>query len=337
MKKGLLMTLIAAAISITGATASFAAAPVIGSIPDINIGDAENNVGTDNNFFVFTNAFKFDSYVSDADTTVSDLVWSFDEKDHPTSDTSAQTTKYFQVNGHDGMHIGDSAIATADGSSSNTLHATPPTANELRQVANGGDNNAAGWASLRDIVFSPTAGVFPFIGTRPTDQPVGTVAAHATGKLVRFYASDGTNVATKDILVKTTDNTSDALTGSFSFTVVQDDLLTDSANTGQNNGWGQFGLVPDGSPRTPKTNSYDAANTALLSTVQADPSANWATFGWITNGANGTQSLTYAGVGTGKIVRAKFMMYATGQTGAASNQVPSIRMRVAHPSLLRQT
>jgi len=328
MKKGLLMTLIAAAISFTGATASFAAAPVIGGIPDVNIGDNEDNIGTDNNFFVFTNAFKFDTYVTDTDTTVSDLVWSFDEKDHPTSDTSAQTTPYFQVNGHNGMHIGDSSIATNDGTTTNALHVAPPGANELRQVVNGGSNNAAGWASLRDIVFSPTAGAFPFIGTRPSDQPIGTVAAHATGKFVRFFASDGTNVTTKDILVKTIDNTTDTLTSSGgTFTVVQDDVLTITTNGGQDNGWSHFDQV--GALRT-QSQGYDAANTALLATVASSGSNDWSTFGWITNGANGTQSLTYAAVGTGKIVRAKFFMFASGQTGTASNQVPDLRMRVAH-------
>jgi len=143
--------------------------------------------------------------------------------------------------------------------------------------------------------------------------------------LVRFYASDGTNVTVKPITVRTIDNTSDTLTSSGGlFTVVQDDLLTDPVN---NAGWIVF---PQSGPLRTETTSNDPVNTALLATVTADPGANWATFGWETSGANNTQALNYAAVGTGKIVRAKFMMYATGQTGAASNQVPSLRMRVAH-------
>jgi len=154
------------------------------------------------------------------------------------------------------------------------------------------------------------------------------VAAHALGKQVRFFASDGTNVASNVIFVKSIDNTTDTLTGSFVYTVVQDDILTNPANSGLDNGWSGFGV--GSTPRPTQTISYDGANTALLATTAADGASNWATFGWITNGANNTQALNYAAVGTGKIVRAKFMMYATGQTGVATNQVPSIRMRVAH-------
>lgn len=317
MKKGLITTLIAVAISLTGATASFASAPVIGGIPDVYIGDNENNVGSDNNFFVFTNAFKFDDYASDADTTVSSLVWSFDEGDHSTSDTALQTANYFQINGKNGMHIGDAAIASNDGATTNAAHIAPPGANELRS------GNV--WASFRDIVFSPGAGTLPF----PTPSPAGTVAAHAQGKLVYFYASDGTNVTKKAITVKTIDNTSDTLTGGASYTVVVDDILTVpiTGATGNALGWDNFPMT--GGLRT-MTMTQDLVNTSLLANVSTSGAGDWATFGWITNGQNGTQALTYAGVGTGKIVRAKFFMYATGQTGAASNQVPSLRMRVAN-------
>jgi hypothetical protein len=130
----------------------------------------------------------------------------------------------------------------------------------------------------------------------------------------------------KNIIVKTIDNTSDTLTSSAGqFTLVQDDLLT---QTSPANGWIPFDQVPILRPS--QTSTYDAGNTALLANTVADPGSNWATFGWITNGSNGSQSLNYAAIGTGKVVRAKFMMYASGQTGVASNQVPSLRMRVAH-------
>jgi hypothetical protein len=59
----------------------FAFAPVIKEpIPDVWIGDMEDNSGTiDNNLFRFSDAFDLDAYVDDGDTTISDLVWSFIE------------------------------------------------------------------------------------------------------------------------------------------------------------------------------------------------------------------------------------------------------------------
>jgi hypothetical protein len=59
----------------------FAYAPVIKEpLPDIWIGDCEDNPGTiDNNLFRFSDAFDLDAYVEDGDSTISELVWSFIE------------------------------------------------------------------------------------------------------------------------------------------------------------------------------------------------------------------------------------------------------------------
>jgi hypothetical protein len=68
MKKGL-VALFAAALAIS-ASVSFGYAPTIRPLPDITIGDMEDNLSTqDRNFFVFTNAFRFDDYAQDQDTT----------------------------------------------------------------------------------------------------------------------------------------------------------------------------------------------------------------------------------------------------------------------------
>jgi hypothetical protein len=82
MTKGL-YTLFVAAIALLGVTTASATAPTIGTIPDVIIGDAENNGPSDNNFFVFTDAFSFDAYAEDDLTADASLKWSFDEGDDP--------------------------------------------------------------------------------------------------------------------------------------------------------------------------------------------------------------------------------------------------------------
>jgi hypothetical protein len=81
MKKGLLMTLVLSIALL--ASSAFAYAPVLGQMPDIVIGncdEAGNFWTTDVKMFRFSNAFKFDDYVSDQDSTVSTHIkWSFME------------------------------------------------------------------------------------------------------------------------------------------------------------------------------------------------------------------------------------------------------------------
>jgi hypothetical protein len=77
MKKGLFLTLVAALAML--ATSVFAFAPVLQDIPDILVGELEDEAGwtVDRNFFRFTDAFVFDNYVTDDDTETSHLKWSF--------------------------------------------------------------------------------------------------------------------------------------------------------------------------------------------------------------------------------------------------------------------
>lgn len=81
MKKGLIITFVIVAVMVS--SGAFAYAPVIQSIPDIIIGNAEDTA-TDPNFFRYSNAFAFDSVVTDQDSAVSSLKWCF-VKDDPTS------------------------------------------------------------------------------------------------------------------------------------------------------------------------------------------------------------------------------------------------------------
>lgn len=314
MKCGMLEIISLGLIAIILPNPTQAIPPTISGIPPLAIGDNENNIGADNNFFVFTNAFKFDDYARDPDTTVSILQWSFDEDDAPAGDTQGPLTQYFQVNGKNPVHVGAAELAN-DVSTTYASHVSPPTESELR--------SANRWASLRDIVFSPPLDSPPF-PPPPGNFTTGTVNAHALGKMLRFYASDGVDVAHQDMLLKTIDNTSDTLTGGIAVTNFYDDDLSVPL------GWSP---LPQPSPLRSESTLHSQLNTSLNAIVGSDPVGNWATFGWITNvqsGSQPSQPINYAAVGTGNVVRARFFMFAEGQTGSALNQVPSLRMRVAN-------
>jgi hypothetical protein len=79
MRKSLHVLIAVVAFALMGSIV-FAYAPVIKPLPDVYIGDAEDNVGTvDINMFRFSDALNLDDYVSDQDSTISELVWSFYE------------------------------------------------------------------------------------------------------------------------------------------------------------------------------------------------------------------------------------------------------------------
>jgi hypothetical protein len=77
MRKGSLKLLLSAAVMAVG-TSVFAASPVLKTLPIIVISDVEDNITQDENLFQFTEAFLFDDYVTDDDTPVSALKWTFD-------------------------------------------------------------------------------------------------------------------------------------------------------------------------------------------------------------------------------------------------------------------
>lgn len=77
MRKGLVVTLGVVALAFV-VSPGFAVAPIISCIPDVIISDVEQNALTiDNNFFVFSDALDLDEYVTDSDTTITTLRWSF--------------------------------------------------------------------------------------------------------------------------------------------------------------------------------------------------------------------------------------------------------------------
>lgn len=82
MKRGLLITLVTVAIALLCGNV-FAYAPIIKDMPEVWIGDEEDNAGltVDINFFRFTAAFNFDDYVTfdpdDPNPVTTDVRWSF--------------------------------------------------------------------------------------------------------------------------------------------------------------------------------------------------------------------------------------------------------------------
>jgi hypothetical protein len=78
MRKGSLKLLLSTALLALGTTV-YAASPVLSTLPIVVISDLENQSSTEDwNLFVFTDAFAFADYASDADTPASALKWTFD-------------------------------------------------------------------------------------------------------------------------------------------------------------------------------------------------------------------------------------------------------------------
>lgn len=309
MIKGLITALVAGALSLSAT--SFGAAPVIFNIPDVTVGDLDspNCVGTGANFFVFTGAFNLDDSVSDADTPVANLLWSFSEADDIADQDSINPQQWYQVNGKDPILVGSAAIV-ADDLAGNPA-ALAPGANELRSV----DPNI----SIRDIVLSPLSGP-------PFNPTAAQLAEHAAGKVMRFYVSDGTNVATKEILINSVDNVCDSASGGSALGNVSIDTF-DTAPTG----WQTLIATPantDPSFGSIVARNYDAVNKAITVRLNADTGSIGLsrTGSWTTTDAYSLSTMPYSSVGANNFVRSKWYVYGT-KLGSAST-LPATRMQL---------
>lgn len=309
MIKRLAMSLTAGALIAASTSGAFAIAPALQSMPDVYIGDQEDNIGTDNNLFVFTNAFQFDNYVNDLDTTVSDLIWSFDE--------FSPAQNWFQINGKGPVLLGDTAII-AEAIAGGPQHLNPGDAKNIRKGDLLVPGQTPGYASFRDIVLSPAGQNPPFYPT-PTQ-----LAEHGAGKFVRFYVSDTFNVVSTDVLVKTLDQGFDTLSPAFQFQKNQDDnFTTNVVGTGPSdpNGWQYY---PDSI--TGQTGNYDATAQALrIATTNLPSNTTWRASSWQ---PNLNEWLPYAYVGPNRVIRSKWMVYAGGQSPNALNVIPNIRLKL---------
>jgi hypothetical protein len=160
MKKGLLITLIAGAIALFGFVSTVSAlGPTITQIPDIVVGDMEDNTVTvDNNIFRFPDAFDFSDFVTDPNTDSSWIIWRFEAESDmgtPSTDYSVNTFK-----------VGDAGY---DNLTSVPVSGGLPTGPGTELLA-----------TFRNETTSPSGGTPPF------STPVGDYVRQIT-----FYASDG--------------------------------------------------------------------------------------------------------------------------------------------------
>jgi len=180
MKKGLL-TLAIVAIALL-CSSVYAYAPIIGDIPDVLIGDQEDNGPggvPDINFFRFTNAFNFDEYVTadpmdpDFATTYPQIVrWSF----------LAGSTSLVKING---INILDDEADSIQPDLVGKELTSFPNFDPLPR--------ASSFASFRDLVDSPE-GLGP-----PWGNPFEVSCLNT---FITIYASNGSKASSKDILVK---------------------------------------------------------------------------------------------------------------------------------------
>jgi hypothetical protein len=227
MRKGLILTLTIAAIALVGVSPIYAFAPVIGGIPDIVVGDQEDFNGTvDSNFFRFSNAINFLSYVSDADTVTTAIRWSFMEAD--ASNSMTINTKV-QLSG-----------------SENPV--SPPSGKEL---------TAAGtkfWADFRITKLSPLAGSPPFPSPGVTS---GTVAFN---RLITLFASDGSLKDSKTIVVYAVENGFDRLSKS------AQQVYSENFNSGNGGwGFSSFDAVAEPNNFSGATSSVSGGRIGLAS------------------------------------------------------------------------
>jgi hypothetical protein len=308
MNKGLKTTLFAMVAAVAGISSSYASAPVISSLPDIVVGDQENNyAGTDNNYFVFTNAYLFDSYVTDTDSTVSTLLWSFDEESAPVGPAN----RWYTVNGKNSIY---NTNAGAAGDPAGTAHVLPLVANELRA--------ASPYASFRDVIYSPGSG--PLVASFPDSNQVNS---HAAGRLLTFWVSDTQNVTSDTALVKSLDDGNDFKSDVLSVLIHNDNQFTSS-----------LGWIPTNGNSTFQSTSFVTSNNGELrgTILSIAPSANTIrTIGWIESphapGDANSLHLTLGEAGT-SFVRAKFYLYSLGSVAANGNNppntIPNLRLRV---------
>jgi hypothetical protein len=190
MRKGLVLTLAIVAIALLSASV-YGYAPVIYQIPDVVIGDQEDQVGwsVDRNFFRFTDAFSFLDYVEDQDTTKTLLKWAFIEETSP----GGTPADWFEISGVTQTTVGNTN--------------PPPGAKDLTL---GGTDYTP---TFRDIYASPHS-------EDGADEGPYTGIVEAEGKhdkLIWLYASDGTREDSRDVMVYSIAGEFDSLSGGVIF------------------------------------------------------------------------------------------------------------------------
>jgi len=170
MRKGLTQTLLTVAVALLGFNA-MSAAPIIGNIPDVIIGDVE--AGTSSNLFVYPDAFDLDTYVVDDNTSDGAILWSY----------AASGTAY-RINNVPEIGAGD---PNAPGGASLAGDTDPAKVDANSRTV-----------TFRNINRSPIGGS----NTAPTTSET---------EVVTLFASDSTTYSQKDFLVYVDNDGADAL------------------------------------------------------------------------------------------------------------------------------
>jgi hypothetical protein len=185
MKRGLKLTLVTIVLALM-CSGAYAYAPIIGGIPDVYIGDREDNYESggstvDINFFRFSNAFNFDLYVSF----------------HPEDEEGSTTNTRWSFFCADGNLVTINGIETLSDPSESLM---PDLVS--KELTAWGNNDtpprATSWATFYDLADSP-------IGTGPpwgdpltapetVDSPLDTQ--------ITIYASNGSKTDSRSIAVK---------------------------------------------------------------------------------------------------------------------------------------
>jgi hypothetical protein len=179
MKRGLLLTLVTVAIALLCGNV-FAYAPIILDIPEVWIGDEEDNDHltspmVDLNFFRFTAAFNFDDYVTfdpdDPNKVTTDVRWSF----------MPESSGLVLINGLEGI------------SAPETEAPEPGTQELTDRTDNSPVPRASANADFWDILDSPAT------GTTPYPDPI---LGNELDTWITVYASNGVKYSEQSVYVK---------------------------------------------------------------------------------------------------------------------------------------
>lgn len=295
MSKGFKATLFAGAITLSAFAPAFAAAPVISGLPDVQVGDLENSTSTDQNLFVFSDAFKFSDYVSDSDTPDAQLKWSFAEY---TASGEGLGPNQYTINGVGPHTNGGEAIAAED-----------TAGNPKAKVAANAINAASDNASFRDIILSPPSGSAPF-GDPTPDQK----AAAELGKFVRYYVADPEgNVSHWDAIIKSKDDAPDML-------IPDVDGYQEQERDSDLTAWKTSGIVWEG---VTLDNPVGSLKITVKPTQGKTRIAGW----------KNESMLTYDEVGPTKFVHGKFYIHTSNAITSPINEVPAFRVRITNEVL----
>jgi len=298
MHRGLTITLLVVAIAFIGMVGTvFAAAPVIKPMPDVIIGDMEDvaptgGISVPYDLFVFTSAFNFEDYVTDADTAKDELVWSFTEDVISVGgEMSGAVSDAFMINGY-------------------------VSSDEDQDLTGAGTESYDPMAGFRDINASPIGG--------PND------AGKVSEAFVTFFVTDGTDDDSDTILVKSIDGEYDSLSAASSVpvetpAVTVEDVVDIALGTGDE-GDGDFtSYVMGGNPEVTTGWTFTSPDVAVtangieLSTESGDVyDAGW----W-------TSPLDLAECDSNYVYRVRYSVY-TDQ--ADPELVPNVRLQVGTSS-----